>query len=177
MKNTTTGYFLSGEGQYSIRSVLPEFPLQFSAHPHPILIFVLIIELIAEKISVNLESVEKKLLKVESKTGYSHRFSSARIDSKKPRGTDYQVLAQSLGAQTCRFVLIKSLIVNATMLNNFIQEQLISTDYIPTLDTENFKNVAKLLLERTKITESTLKHLETDAGIEGRLQALQNVVS
>jgi hypothetical protein len=91
---------------------------------------VLIIELIAEKISVNLESVEKKLLKVESKTGYSHRFSSARIDSKKPRGTDYQVLAQSLGAQTCRFVLIKSLIVNATMVNNFIQEQLISTDYI-----------------------------------------------
>jgi hypothetical protein len=52
-----------------------------------------------------------------------------------------------------------------------------SNDYIPVVDTENFKETARALLERARIMESTLKHMVTDAGIEGRLQAQQNVVS
>lgn len=52
-----------------------------------------------------------------------------------------------------------------------------SNDYISAIDIEMFKEAAKALLERARIMESTLKHMVTDAGIEGRLQAQQNVVS
>lgn len=55
------------------------------------------------------------------------------------------------------------------MLKDFVEEQLMSNDYLPAIDTRNFEEAARLLLERTKIMESTLKHMGNDAGIEGRL--------
>jgi hypothetical protein len=73
-KNLTIGYILSGLGQYSITAALPKFPLQFSYYPHPMLVFLLVLEFIALKISTNLEEVEQKLSEVECQSGYSHRF-------------------------------------------------------------------------------------------------------
>jgi hypothetical protein len=134
----------------------------------------LVLELIALKISTNLEEVEQKLSEVECQPGYSHRFTPTGNTSKEET---FRVLAKMLGAETSRFVVIQSSIANATMLKDFILEQLMSNDYIPVVDTENFKETAKVLLERARIMESTLKHMVTDAGIEGRLQAQQKVVS
>ncbi|PVH71641.1 hypothetical protein DL98DRAFT_503375 [Cadophora sp. DSE1049] len=171
-KNLTVGYMLSGSGQYSMIAALPEFPLQFSFYPHPMLVFILVLELIAHKISVNLGEVESKLSDVESRTGYSHRLASNGTSNHEA----FRDLAKTLGAETCRFVVIKSSIANAMMLKDFIQEQLISNDYMPAVNTENFKEAARSLMERVKIMESTLKHMVTDAGIEGRLQAQQNVL-
>jgi hypothetical protein len=172
-KNLAVGYMISGSGQYSIKAALPEFPLQFSYYPHPMLVFILVLELIALKISENLKEVESKLSTVESRTGYSHRISRSGTSE----GEANRDLAKTLGAETCRFVVIQSSIANAMMLKDFIQEQLLLDDYTPVIDTENFKEAARSLLERAKIMESTLKHMVTSSGIEGRLQAQQNVVS
>lgn len=171
-KNLSVGYIISGAGQYSMTTdlALPEFPLQFSFFPHPMLVFLLVLELIMMKISTNLEEVDEKLCVVESSTGYSHRTGASS-------GAALRDLPKTLGAETCRFVVIQSLIANAVLLKDFIQEQLISNDYLPTVDAAGFKEVARALLERVKIAESVLKHTVTLAGIEGRLQAQQNVVS
>jgi hypothetical protein len=125
-----------------------------------------------DNISSHLESVEENLRDVEQTTGYSnqtHLPSDSRVNL-----DDYRELAKSLGAQTCRFVLIKSLIQNASMLREFIEDQLTCTPYITSPGTKDFTD---LLLERSNITKSTLLHMQTYGAIEGRLQAQQNVVS
>jgi hypothetical protein len=71
-------------------------------------------------------------------------------------------------------VLIKSLIMNVTMLNNFIVEQLTCPPYVKS---PGIEQSIERLLERTKITASTLSHMQTYGAIEGRLQAQQGVVS
>ena len=101
-KNITAGYILSGVGQYSIKEALPEFPLQFSYYPHPLLILILILELIALKISVNLEELHQKLSLVEKETVFSHRFTPTGTSN----GKAFHDLAKTLGAQTCRFAVI-----------------------------------------------------------------------
>jgi hypothetical protein len=111
---------------------------------------------------------------MERKTGYSNHIDVQIVQSSD---VDYRDLAQSLGSETCRFALIQSLINNTAMLNKFIEEQLISTEYTPVKDTANFQKAAKLLLERNKVTTSTLEHMQAYSGIQGRLQAQQNVVS
>jgi hypothetical protein len=128
-------------------------------------------EIMVSNISSNLESVEENLRTVEQTTGYSnqgHIFQSS-VDL-----NEYRSLAKSLGAQTCRFVLIKSLIINAGMLKEFIEEQLTCPPYVTS---SNSQFLSILLLERSKITGSTLLHMQTYGAIEGRLQAQQDVVS
>lgn len=170
--NITKGYILSGDGIDSIRPLLPSFVKQYASCPHPMLIFILIVEIMVDNISTHLESVEENLRDVEQKTGYSNQTlitSHSRLDL-----NDYRELAKSLGAQTCRFVLIQSLIQNASMLRGFIEDQLTCPPYVISPES---KSLADILLERSSITKSTLLHMQTYGAIEGRLQAQQNVVS
>ena len=172
--NITTGYILSGDGLPSVIPALDAFPAQFAAYSHPILVFVLILEILVENISSNLNSVEQNLRAIESSTGYSNHKILEPVD---PSELNYRTLAQDLGVQTCRFALIRSLIQNATMLREFIEEQLASSCYLAEPSVKEWKPVSERLIERTRITASTLKHLEIYGAVEGRLQAQQNVVS
>jgi hypothetical protein len=150
---------------------LLSFCKQFAIYRHPMVILILILELMIDKMSSNLEGIEQRVRKVELETGYSNqqRQSLDSIDqhSNQTEILDYRELAQDLGAETCRFVLIQSLILNATMLKDFICSHLTGPG------TED--SIVRLL-ERIKIAESTLKHMQTYGAIEGRLQAQQNVV-
>ena len=99
---------------------------------------------------------------MEEQTGYSHRFDSQDHGPNRDRDVrDYRHLAKTLGAESCRFVVIKSAIANAVMLNEFIVEQLLCTDeYMPNEEKKKFKNAGtmkKALLERVKIVASSLR--------------------
>lgn len=178
-KNETLGYVASGLGVRSLKSsdqLLP-FCKQFAIYRHPVVILILILELMIDKMSSNLEGIEQRVRKVELETGYSNqqRQSLDSIDqsSNQTEILDYRALAQDLGAETCRFALIRSLIQNATMLQDFVYSCLTGPSCVKPPGTEES---TIRLIERVKIAESTLKHMQTYGAIEGRLQAQQNVV-
>jgi len=123
--------------------------------------------------SSNLGSVEDSLMHIERRTGYSNHKIMQPVD---PSQLDYRRLAEDLGVQTCRFALIQSLIQDAMMLQDFIQEQLTSTSYLPKSCVNRLQPACDRLMERSKLTTSTLKHLEIYGGVEKRLQAQQNVI-
>jgi hypothetical protein len=165
---------LSGDGLPSVIGVLDSLTAQFAEYSHPILTFVLILEFMVENMASNLSSVEESLMHIERRTGYSNHKIMQPVD---PSQLDYRRLAEDLGVQTCRFALIQSLIQDAMMLQEFIQEQLTSTSYLPQSCVNRLQPACDRLMERSKLTTSTLKHLEIYGGVEKRLQAQQNVVS
>lgn len=173
LTNITTGYILSGDGIDSIQPLIFSFSEEYAACPHPLLIMVLVLEIMVDNISSNLHSVEDNLRQVEQSTGYSNQAYAVSIASTTTNADNYRELAKSLGAQTCRFVLIQSLIQNAILLREFIEEQLTCPSYVSSTDNERLTDV---LLERSNVTKSTLLHMQTYGAIEGRLGAQQNVV-
>jgi len=168
------GYILSGDGPPPFVHILHDIIAQFPTDSHPMLIFLLVLESTVENISSNITSLEESLREIERKTGYSNHKRLEFVDASQ---LNYRVLAQDLGSQTCRWAIIGSLIQNSTMLLEFIQDQLTSTSYLPSDCAEKLQRIGERLVERTKLTASTLKHLDIFGGVEGRLQAQQNVVS
>jgi hypothetical protein len=139
-KNETLGYVASGLGVRTLNSsdqLLP-FCKQFAIYRHPVVILILILELMIDKMSSNLEGIEQRVRKVELETGYSNqqRQSLDSIDqsSNHTEILDYRALAQDLGAETCRFVLIRSLILNATMLQDFVYSCLTGSSCVNPLE-------------------------------------------
>ncbi len=159
---------LSGDGLPSITGVLDNITAQFAEYSHPILTFVLILEFMVENMSSNLSSVEENLMYIERRTGYSNHKIIRPMD---PAQLDYRRLAEDLGVPTCRFALIQSLIQNAMLLQNSIPEQLTDTSYLPKSCVDRLQPACDRLMERSKLTRSTLKHLEIYGGVETRLQA------
>jgi len=149
---------------------------QFKMYPIPILVFIIIMEAMVDNISLNLEDVGNRLRDVERGTDFGNHDRPGFI-REKDKITDYKNLVQNLGSQTSRFVLMKGLLDNIALLKDFILDEL----FIYRSDSGAFPSELKRrsdhLIDRTRITASTLEHLKTYGAIEGRLQAQQNVVS
>lgn len=155
-----------------IHGALLAIPAQFQLCSHPLLVPLLMSEKILETYAWRRYAIDRGLATIEYATGY-HNWG----EEEEASNADFQALARELGASAHDMASDRSGLLQLKSTHSFLLRELVSAKlWMPANKWPKYTPMTAMLQQRGEYTASNIDNLLECHGLEGRMQAQQNVV-